>query len=91
MRADVSRNHNRDHLYQHNLMRSVSGHSKMVMRCSFQLVCLVSLTKLDMQSQVHVYICFGHAYWQDSEQGKDGILGTGEECAVSMSAALPDT
>lgn len=51
----------------------------MVMRCSFQLACTVLLTKLDMQSQVHVYVCLGQAYWQDSEQGKDGVLDTGQE------------
>ena len=63
----------------------------MMRRYSFQLACMVLLTKLDMQSQVHVYICLGQAYWQDSEQGKDGVLGTGEECAASMSFTLPDT
>lgn len=63
----------------------------MVMRYSFQLARLVSLTNLDTQSQVHVYICLGQAYCQDSEQGKDGILGTGEECGASISATLSDT
>ena len=63
----------------------------MVMRCSFQLACMVLLTKLDMQSQVHVNICLVQAYWQDPEQGKDGILGTGEECGASISATLSDT
>ncbi len=99
LRADVRRNQNMDHLYQHNLMRSVSGHNKMVMRCSFQLACMacmVSLTKLDiaLQSQVHVCICLGQAYWQDPGQGKDGVSGTGGDvlpaCALHHLIVLDD-
>ncbi len=94
LRADVRRNQNMDHLYQHNLMRSVSGHRKMVMRCSFQLACMVSLTKLDMQSQVYVCICLGQAYWQDPEKGKDGVPGTGEDvlpaCALHRLVVIGD-
>ncbi len=66
----------------------------MVMRCSFQLACMVSLIKLDMQSQVHVCICLGQAYWQDPEQGKDGVPGTGEDvlpaCALHCLVVLDD-
>ena len=44
-----------------------------------------------MQSQVNVNICLDQAYWQDPEQGKDGILSTGEKCGASTSAAMSDT